>query len=296
MRLRHSFHLALILLITILCFTSPGFGDESMLDHLVDQGIQVSDHVTVKLESPTHLDDLSTGSRDRLAGNFGWPRFTKKSVVAPVWIDLDYINNAAGERVGHSVRFRFVVHESVERLRDRDFLSSLFNGESETNHWTELKRSDLLSQDDQASHVAQASSEMTFGFATVPLMNRVLLRGVIAGQTVLDESGFVSAWRLVDTIDAANPYTARWSPLERDSLGKQVEGDASSYHGAGGYVNVQSLAPVDETFANVCLIEGQFVLHEPQAWFGSSNFLRSKFPLLIQEAARKFRRSLQKTK
>ena len=51
--------------------------------------------------------------------------------------------------------------------------------------------------------------------------------------------------------------------------------------GAGGYLALQSLAEVSPELTGACLVEGRLVLHEPQSWFGGSNFLRSKFPLLI---------------
>ncbi|TWU40624.1 hypothetical protein Poly41_14580 [Novipirellula artificiosorum] len=265
-------------------------GEDSMLTELTLHGIAMTDSVVLKLAPPTLIGSLSRSERDDLAGNFGWDRFSKDSVVAPIWIDLDYIQDEGGKRVGHSIHFRFVVHERLDRLRDRNIMTSLFGSPasdaSDTGAFVELTPTEM------ATHGIPTSANTYSGFAAVPLMNRVLLRGVIAGQTIDIDQGVVLTWRLVDSIEPGDEYAARWSPLTRDSLGNQVEGEPQPYRGAGGYLHLQSLESIEDSLNSACLVEAKILLHEPQLWFGSSNFLRSKFPLMIQEAVRKMRRTL----
>ena len=78
------------------------------------------------------LPTLSVGQSDKqrmdqltaLAGGAGWKRFSRNSVVAPVAIDVKYLNGADGSRVGHSLHAAFVVHASLETLKDKDQCSS----------------------------------------------------------------------------------------------------------------------------------------------------------------------------
>ena len=268
---------------------------EDLFETLTDRGIVLTDDVTVKLDKPTIMDRSDPTERERIAQPYGWKRFTRDSVTAPISIDLDYLYDEADNRIGHSIRFEFVVHESLDRLRDRDFMSSVFANDNddeakrETNSATDHSFKELTAEQLQQVGISM-SPDVHFGFATVPLMNRVLLRGVIAAQTTHTDSSVISSWRLLDSIDSSDRYASRWSPLERDSLGNQIEGRALPYRGAGGYIHVQSLASLDETLDDACLVSVHVVLHEPPAWFGSSNFLRSKFPLVIQETVRKLRR------
>ncbi|TWU43971.1 hypothetical protein Q31b_15050 [Novipirellula aureliae] len=268
-----------------------------MLQSLTEQGIALTAEVTVKLDKPEIMDRSDPGQRDRIAQRYDWKRFTRDSVTAPISIDLDYLYDDSNKRIGHSIRFQFVIHESLERLRDRDWMSSVFTGRNDNDPKREANPSSdeafvQLTTAQLLDRGIRMSPDVHFGFATVPLMNRVLLRGVVASQTTHADSSVISSWRLLDSIDSSDRYAARWSPLDRDSLGNQIEGNALPYRGAGGYILVQSLGSIDESLADACLVSVNIVLHEPPVWFGSSNFLRSKFPLVIQETVRKLRRKL----
>jgi hypothetical protein len=67
-------------------------------------------------------------------------------------------------------------------------------------------------------------------------------------------------------------------------------GSPQPYTGMAGYVLVTKLPEP----AGALLVEMHFLLHEPPAWFGGRNLLRSKLPTLIQDNVRSFRRKLSK--
>jgi hypothetical protein len=115
------------------------------------------------------------------------------------------------------------------------------------------------------------------------------VRGVVRAHRSRTSDALWLAWLLdprFDTGELAN----RWNPIEIDNLGKKELGAAHAYQGYGGYVKV---TPLDEP-ADALFIEAHIVFHEPPAWFNTSNLLRSKMPLAIQENIRKFRRQLDR--
>ena len=56
----------------------------------------------------------------------------------------------------------------------------------------------------------------------------------------------------------------------------------------GGYMKASRLAQP----SGAVLVEYHLVFEEPQGWFGGSNLLRSKLPLVCQDGVRKFRRRM----
>ena len=52
------------------------------------------------------------------------------------------------------------------------------------------------------------------------------------------------------------------------------------------------LDPHDLRTSGAVLVEYHLVFEEPQGWFGGSNLLRSKLPLVCQDGVRKFRRRM----
>lgn len=270
----------------------------SLLNELTERGIVVTDQKTVVLPVPLSIGQDATGdaseSQKTIAGRFGWDRFTKPTVVAPVWLDVDAIKDADGAKLGHLVHFRFVIHRSLSDLGNRDLMSSIFGrGDSKEDakesDFKELSADDLT---DTGSTDFVALETRSYAFLKTPLMNRVLLQGVIEGETTDAAGVHVLAWRLVDTIPTARKYGSTWRSISKNNRGESVVGPAQGYRGCGGYLAIQSLGGLDDQLNKACLVEARLVIHEPSKWFGGSNYLRSKFSILIQEAVRKFRREL----
>ena len=242
------------------------------------------------------LPTLSVGQSDKqrmdqltaLSGGAGWKRFSRDSTVAPVAIDVKYLNGADGSRVGHSLHAAFVVHASLETLKDKDLMQQLFANESspESLQGSENESKHQLSDKVLVERGITKTENTSFAKAEIALLKKVAVRGVLQVQKSESENGIDFAFRLDKRFNDANQTSNAWSRIGKD---KATLPDWTPYGGAVGYLVVRRLPELE----SACLIECRILLHEPKEWFNGSNLLRSKLPLMIQETARSFRRKFK---
>ncbi len=229
----------------------------------------------------------------QLAGARGWSQFTRKSSVAPVHIDLDYVKDSQGERIGIRAHFAFVAHANVDTLRDNDVMKKLFAtaGDESADEGTET---DAISDEALAARGIEPDESVSYSQLQTVLLKKVALNGVMATERVDGPDHFAFARTLDERFSSSDVDSDKlsntWARIERDEVGKPVQTEPRPYAGAAGYL-VVSRVPGDE---EASLLEGEVLLHEPDGWFSGSNLLRSKLPLIIQEGARKLRRGLKK--
>lgn len=250
------------------------------------------------LPAPTLSAEMSDAQRvealQQLAGKLDWSRFVRDSVNAPVMVDIEAIeaiDGVDGQRLGLRVHNAFVVHTTLETLRDGDRMQQLFgapgtNQDSEGVVADELESQQLVDE----GFSEQAASQDSFAYLELPLLNQVIVRGVIRIQKRERDGGIEFAWRLDEEFNSVEKYASRWTKLERNEVGELYEGETFPYTGFGGWLGAYELKPGEST---PLLIESQMLLREPVEWFAGSNFLRSKLPLSLQENARSFRRKMQ---
>jgi hypothetical protein len=158
----------------------------------------------------------------------------------------------------------------------------------------ELPKQELREQ----GFVAQADSHATFAYLELPLLNKVIMAGVIRIEKHEREGASEFYWRLDPSFNQHAPYASRWIQLERNSVGRLIRGDSFPYSGCAGFTGVYEIDDLSLPTTQVAdsagklLIESRLLLREPQEWFAGSNFLRSKLPSAMQENARSFRRTL----
>ncbi|MEM8912824.1 MAG: hypothetical protein AAGC97_13745 [Planctomycetota bacterium] len=262
---------------------------DSLLSQFTESGIKGVGPDPVGLPSPIDITAASTDIQREISAPHDWKRFTRDSTSAPIVIRLETIKDDDGARVGHRVQFRFVVHETFDVLKSKGFLQTLFE-DSEEREESSFEDFD----EDQVRSLGLSVQEGTdFGFAEFSLLKRIIVRGVFASQTTVEDPFAVTAWKLMDSIDGASEYRSSWAPLENDDVGRKIEGERMPYAGIAGYVSMASLGPMDDALVDACLVECHLVIHEPENWFRGGNLLRSKLPLIIQESVRKFRRKMK---
>lgn len=272
---------------------STSLGDSPKVMSLItDTGVLIGRDQLVSLPPPILDGDLGTEQRQKrlkeLAGGAGWKRFSRNSAVAPVAIDLKYLKDLDGNRIGHLIHIAFVVHADLDTLQDMDMMKQMFGevkeiGEAEgiQSHELASEKLDVLGieRDELSSYVA----------VQLPLLERVLVRGVLHLQQMVDSDSINVAWHLDPRFNNDDEINNAWARIE-----KEIPADSNallwlSFQGCGGYLSVYRLNEVP----GASLIEVRMVLHEPSDWFHGSNRLRSKLPLMLQEIARDFRRKLK---
>ncbi|NNE00970.1 MAG: hypothetical protein HKN47_26945 [Pirellulaceae bacterium] len=258
----------------------------SLMDQLTQRGVTIPEKHVVLVPPPTLADHLTAEQRRQklsaLAGGATWKQFSRDSVVAPVAIDLDYIKDDDGARIGHSIHVAFVVHTPIETFADEDLMEQIF-GDRDKSDENKTAESQKLSDDQLGALGIEPVESTSFTRTRFTLLKKVLVNGVLQTETAATN----------DTKSVAVYLDPRFSD---DNWWMRVSNDQAApaskknrYVGAGGYVVIARLTELD----GASLVEARFILHEPQSWFSGSNLLRSKLPLMIQESARKFRRKLK---
>ena len=85
---------------------------------------------------------------------------------------------------------------------------------------------------------------------------------------------------------AAHPN--HWQAVDRNERGESKLGPPQPYESAGLYAKVTRMKEP----AGALFIEYHHTFCEPEAWFSGTALLRSKLPMVIQDAVRKLRRRL----
>ena len=235
---------------------------------------------------------------ERLAARHGWERFARNSVVAPVHVELSYLTDDAGRRIGHNVYSAFVAYADWATLKDQELMESMFGPSTEDGELAGLEPGQVPSEILQQVGIEfPVEAGEHYSTTVIPLMNRVSIRGTARIAHFESADCLTVAWQLAPQfnldsgeplVEAWQPYANRYVKIERDELGRLLPSAPVPYAGCGGMLYVQATGLVDRQL----LIESRTVLHEPAEWFAGSNFLRSRFPLVLQESAQKFRRRL----
>lgn len=280
--------------------------ESSLLNSFLTDGFPVVTGVLIALPAPLLSDSDSSAARterlESLSARHGWQRFSRPSVMAPVHIELSYIHDATGRRVGHHVYSAFIVHAALSTLRDQELMDSLFGANSDDGQTIGFQPEKVADPILESVSIA-APDENGVRFSTIylPLMNRVALHGTARIEKQESDSSITIAWHFdpaftfEDWSSAAEPlrkYANRYTRIERDELGRSIDSSPVPYSGCGGYLSVRETGLQPDQL----LIESHMVLHEPMEWFAGSNFLRSKLPTVLQESAQSFRRRVMKTK
>jgi hypothetical protein len=288
-------------LIAAVWLPSFAFAEEDrpagLMDGLLSSGVVVSAGQSVLLSPPVF--DPKGRSEDRLtaassiAGSKGWKQFCRNSVVAPVRIDLDYLRNSDGKRIGQRMHIAFVVHVGIETLCDADMMRRLLGGNDESSERPEGFHSESIDREALEVIGVDEMQACSYSWLKFVLLKKVELQAVIRSQRTEGEGHFTIAWvldeRFTDREPPDDEYRNEWVRRDRDELGNTTRGEPHPYSGAGGYLAVSGL----EQIAGASLVEAELVFCEPDAWFSGSNLLRSKLPLIVQESVRRFRRELR---
>lgn len=267
-----------------------------LLADLIEQGVKLPSGTAVELPAPIMADGMTAAEQQEAlrvaADKYPLDRFTRDAIVSPFVLEVNSLDDEAGERRGQRVDFYFVAYGKLAAFEEEGLFDELAGAaESESSSQETLKARALTSDElKQRGLTLDATPEVdpNYVMLDVSILDRVQLGGVAFTERAKQPGSVVAALRLDERFAADKEFPNRWQPLLRDAAGRLSLGEAQPYSGLGGYIKVTELTEP----AGALFIECHVAFDEPQAWFDGKNLLRSKLPLVVQDNVRSLRRKL----
>jgi hypothetical protein len=275
----------------------PCRAENPVFDALVNRGVPVGANEVLRLPAPTLADGLTAAEQRRaveaIAGeSHTWEDLTLKSVVAPFVLR---ISNDEGqpERRGRRLDVWFVAYGSLKTLENQDFLQKQFRSatsEGDPENGSTSKR--LTSADLKRRGLTSSgrSEDTEYIAVEFTLLDRVRLQTTTESTRSRTAESNLAASLLDPRFVNDAEFPNQWRPVTRDDAGRRHFGEPQPYSGFGGYAKATRLVEPP----GAILIEYHAAFSEPQDWFGGTNLLRSKLPILAQLIVRQLRRGLEK--
>jgi len=278
---------------------SDAVTENAVFELLVEQGLPAPNGERVKLPRPWLPDGLdATGQRaalKRMAGpNRSLDQLLRNSVVAPFVFKMANVETAqGGDTTMRRVDIWFVAYGDLDKLAERKALDQMAESLRMRSPGDLPQRQGVLDEQEMRSRGLfvpdTENRKQRFAYATVALFDRVLLSATQRVVLTRGEDSLLVAGMIDPRLTNDSEYPNQWRPVERNASGTFKLGPSQPYTAAAFYVKV---TPLKEP-AGALVIECHQVFDEPRAWFGGRNLLRSKLPILVQDAVRKFRRKLR---
>jgi hypothetical protein len=223
--------------------------------------------------------------------NHPFEALARKSIVAPLLLKISGDDDADSATTVRRVDVWFIAHGSMGEITDDAFWKHLkdSNGSDKESHDATSGHVTLLTADDLKARGITDPADQRHIAADVTLFNRVRITGTMQAMQTRTKDSVLVAALLDPRFDRDRQYRNGWQAITHDDTGAPHLGDPQLYRTAGWYAKATRLSePPDAIF-----VEYHILFDEPAGWFNGANLLRSKLPLVVQEAARKFRRRLQ---
>jgi hypothetical protein len=247
----------------------------------------------VRLPPPTMADGLDVDGQRKVLKTLAddsrpLEALLRKSVVAPFVLKIsdDRTSGAGLSGTGRRVDVWFVVHGDFARLTSEDFLLDQLTPDAKANQEkSDFQGRTLTASELEARSIALASNERLVHL-DFNLFDRVQMSVTSQAMLTRSDDSAIVAGRLDPRFHEDRLLPNRWQPLSRDSLGRLKAGQSQPYQTAGWYLKATRLHEP----AGSVLMEYHLAFDEPHDWFDGANLLRSKLPLVTQDAVRRFRR------
>jgi len=271
--------------------------ENPVFDLLISGGVPVGADEVVRLPPPTLADGLSAAGQRRavesIAGeNHTWADLTRKSVVAPFVLRISK-DEPQQERRGRRLDVWFITYGDLRTLDNEDFLRRQFrSATSETDPDNGSSSKTLTSSDLKRRGLMPPGGPQDPEYAAIEftVLDRVRLQVTTQStKSTTAESNLAAS--ILDRRFMNDPeFPNQWRPITRDDAGRRHLGPPQPFSGFGGYAKATRL--IDPPGA--LFVEYHAAFAEPQGWFGGTNLLRSKVPILAQLIVRQIRRGLAK--
>jgi hypothetical protein len=217
---------------------------------------------------------------------------TRKSVVSPFVLKLGDASTSGEKQPFRTVDLWFVAYGRLELFSQEEFLQRLVETAESSKKGRlpfvkgilkpeEMKQLNLY-EEDAPDHLQR------FFYSTFGLFDRVLVsatRRVVV--TRYPDSVMIAA--IIDPrFSKSAEHPNHWQAVDRNERGESKLGPSQPYESAGLYAKVTRMTDP----AGALFIEYHHTFCEPEAWFSGTALLRSKLPMVVQDAVRKLRRRL----
>jgi len=287
-------HAALLLAAFGLIGASP---ENPVLTQLTKQGVPVGDGSFVKLPMPSIADNLDAAAQRAILERIAAPHrrvadLTRKSIVSPFVLKLGDLTTSDPKRPFRTIDAWFIAYGRLELFSDEEFLKKLVET-AESGKKSRLPYSKGVLKPEEMKQLGIYTEDtpdqmQRFFFNTFDLFERVLAtvtRRVVV--TRYPDSAVVAA--IIDPRFTRSPaHPNQWQSVTRDRSDQFKLGPPQPYESAGLYAKVTRLKEP----AGALVVEYHHVFCEPEPWFSGSHLLRSKIPMIVQDAVRKLRRRL----
>jgi hypothetical protein len=266
-----------------------------LYEELVGKGIAIPAGPTVKLPAPLVRPGTAPANvmelLDKAARRVPVELFLRRTVQAPFSLTISSVDNKDGERCGQEIDLRFVAYGKLEAVLESDFMKQFLSSKKKKDDEeksTILEAGQLKERGIQLLKARNLKEQ--FSTLTMSLLEKVQVEGVTRSVRTNSPQFVLSAMRMHDRFQNDKQYPNIWRHIKVLEDEEKL-GPTRPYTGLAGYVLVTKV-PEHE---GALLVEMHFLLHEPHDWFGGPNLLRSKFPTVIQDNVRSFRRKLNKS-
>ena len=190
--------------------------------------------------------------------------------------------DATGEGPAGTPRARldvwFIAYGDIKTIDNQDFLQKQYrSATSETDPENGATTRLLTPADLTCRNITPAApsggEEVAVEFT---LLDRVRLQVTVASTRSRTDESSIAATILDRRFMKDTEFPNQWRPITRDDAGRRQFGDPQPYYGFGGYAKTTRL--IDPPGA--LFVEYHAAFAEPPEWFGGTNLLRSKLPIL----------------
>lgn len=233
---------------------------------------------------------LLPATRTRLAGRHSWDRFVSDTRLAPICLTISPVTTG-GSRVGHQLRAVFALRTSLADLNDEQEEAEPLGLGRAGGSYRLLTTTELT----EAGLKSSGRQDERFVLIELTLLNRMRVCGTVHIVRQSTADGIKLTWAFDHRFDSQPEFRTTASRIDSNELGERVIGPAEPYAGGFGVVIARELPQPGDTPADppIVIVESRLVFAEPEDWFGGSNLLRAKIPLITQEGVRTLRQRLQ---
>ncbi len=267
--------------------------ENRLLDELTTRGVKLGPEAdTVLLPKPTMPDGLDAAAQEAViretASRHPLDRFVRKSIVAPIVIARQSINDSQGTRLGHRLDVFFVAHGRLATISGEQLHNELNVAPASKTGLPSENR--LLSKEELTGKDLPSGPKYSYFGTTV--IDRVYVTGVSHAVEVRGEDSVLVAVKIDPRFNGDAKFPNQWSSIVRKSSGAYDVGPARPYCAFGAYAKATELVDASGDPTGAIFVECHVVFGEPEGWFDGRNLLAPKLPLVVQEEVRRFRRKL----